>query len=72
MTYDEMKELARGNVERNLGDAIAEDCDDGEPSADLIYDEAFTLAVDALIDAGVDNKTAGIIATEIAQSFAQP
>ena len=64
MTRDRMEEIARGNIERHLGD-VAED-------ADSIYDEAYTLAFDALADAGVDHGTAGEVARRVAQGFAQP
>jgi hypothetical protein len=67
MTEDEMRDKARGNIERHLGDVC-----DGEESADAIYDEAYTLGFDALHDAGVNVETARRIAAEVAQTFAQP
>lgn len=63
----ELREIARGNIERHIGDVCK-----GEDSADAIYDEAFTLAFDALHDKGVKDTTARRIAEEIATSFAQP
>lgn len=66
MTRDEMKEIAKGNIERNLGNVCTGDAD-----ADLIYDEAYTLAFDALSDKGVSNDIARSIASEVAQPFAQ-
>lgn len=59
-------EIARQNVEANLSDATTED---GE---DSIFDSAFTLGFDALVDAGVDHKTAGYIAHYVAMSYANP
>ena len=66
MTRDQMIELARGNIEQNLSDAVAED---GE---DAVYDSAYVLAFDALADAGIDSFTAGEVAQHVAQGFAQP
>lgn len=69
MTRAEMIEVARGNIERNLG----ADFEEGEePSADAIYSDAYTLGVDALMDKGVDAATARDVAREVAQGFAQP
>jgi hypothetical protein len=62
---EELREIARGNIERN-----AEWPEDA--SADTIYDECYTLAFDALHDAGVDNDTARQVATMIAMEHAQP
>jgi hypothetical protein len=45
--------IARGNVEAHLGDVAGDD-----PSPDTIYDEAYTLAFDALHDAGMANEEA--------------
>lgn len=66
MTRERMIEIARGNIERNLSDAVAED---GE---DAIYDTAYTLAFDALHDAGVKNEEAREIASLVATGYAQP
>lgn len=68
MTNERMEEIAIGNIERHLGDV----CCDGDESADAIYDEAYTLAFDALSDAGVANKLARVVAANVAQRFAQP
>jgi hypothetical protein len=66
-TDDELRDIARGNIERHLGDVC-----EGEDSADSIYDEAYTLAFDALHDKGVNDDKARTIAQEIAQGMAQP
>jgi hypothetical protein len=63
MTNQEMENIARGNIERHLGD-----CE----SPDQIYDEAYTLAFDALHDAGVDAHKARDIAQYVAMCYAQP
>ena len=68
MTNDRMEEIAVGNIERHLGDV----CCDGDESADAIYDEAYTLAFDALADAGIDHNMARIVAASVAQRYAQP
>lgn len=60
-----LEEIALGNIERNLGDVA-------EESADAIYDEAYVLGFDALVDAGVDHQTARKVARSVAQRFAQP
>ena len=62
-----MNAIARGNIERNLGMDL-----DGDSSDDQIYDEAYTLALDALIDAGIPLEDAREIAIEQAQLHAQP
>lgn len=71
MTKEKMMEIARGGIESHLGDVAAE-YDSAEAAADAIYDEAYTLAFDALADAGVDHATAGTVAKEIAMCYAQP
>ena len=63
-----MIELARAIVERNLG---ADFIPDEEPTPDAIFDDAFTLAVDALIDAGVERSEAQRVARGVAMMFAQ-
>ena len=63
---DRLREIARGNIERHLADASAED------GPDAIYDSAYTLGFDALVDAGVPLPEARQIASEVAQLFAQP
>jgi hypothetical protein len=62
---NQLMEIARSNVERHLGDVEAE-------SVDAIYDEAYTLAFDALHDAGVSDELARQIAQQVAQCYAQP
>jgi len=59
-------EIARGNIERHIGDVC-----DGE-SDDSVYDEALTLATDALHDAGCPEDLIGEIAREVSMCFAQP
>jgi hypothetical protein len=65
---EKMKEIARANVDRHLGDVC-----DGDATADVIHEEVRVLALDALIDAidDVDEKTAGEIANELANEIAQ-
>lgn len=65
MTENEMLEMARGNIERG-----AEWCETA--SADTIYEECYTLAFDALHDAGVERNTASRIARQVAMGHAQP
>lgn len=60
-----MEEIARGAVERHLGDVA-------ELSSDSIYDQALTLGIDALIDAGADRADAQRVAIRIAHTYAQP
>ena len=63
-----MREIARGAIERHLGDVA-------EKSPDSIYDEAMLLAIDALIDAGVvgpEKQRAAEIASSVARDYAQP
>lgn len=64
---ERLEEIARGNVERHLGDVC-----EGDDSADAIYDEAYTLAHDALIDADVNPMLACELAREVAMCYAQP
>jgi len=59
------REIARSNIERHLGDCECE-------TADAIYDNAYTLAVDAIHDAGAPFEMACVIAREVAQCYAQP
>lgn len=67
MTKERMQEIARGNIDKHIGDVI-EDPEDKE----TVYEEAYTLGLDALVDAGVSLETARPIAHEIANSYAQP
>jgi hypothetical protein len=60
---DQLREIARGNIERHLGD-----CE----NADEIYENALTLATDALLDAGVERSKAQSIALELAMCYAAP
>jgi hypothetical protein len=71
MTDLQLEEIARGNIERHLGD-VAADYDSEEDAADAIYDEAYTLAFDALHDAGIPDVKARAIAGSVAQRYAQP
>jgi hypothetical protein len=67
MNQAQMLDIARGAIERHLGDAA-----DEAMSADAIYDAAFVLAHDALIDRGVEASAATPIAQQAAQAVAQP
>lgn len=67
MNKTEMEELALGNIERHLGDVVEEGM-----SADAVFDEAFILGLDALLDAGVPLSEARAVAEELAMRFAQP
>lgn len=71
MNEDQLREIARGNIERHLGD-VAADYESEEAAADAIYDEAYTLGFDALHDAGIDDATARRVAAEVARCYAQP
>jgi hypothetical protein len=64
---EHLRDIARGGIEQHLGDVC-----DAEASADALYDEAFTLAHDALLAAGIDAQTATRIASEEARNIAQP
>lgn len=66
MTDEQWLEIARGHVERHLGDVV----DSEDP--DSIYEEALILAHDALLDGGCENPKAMELATTIALSFANP
>ena len=59
--------VARGAIECHLGDL----CDE-TTCADVLYDNAFTLAHDALVDNGVPPEVASEVATLEAQRVAQP
>lgn len=67
LTDEQMREIARGNIEAHLGDVA-----DGDSSADAVFDEAFTLAMDALKDAGVSRDRAYRIAQSLAMDYANP
>lgn len=64
----DLNEVARGAIECHLGDV----CECEVASPDAIYDEAFAIAHDALLDRGVDPKEASRIAAQEAQKVAQP
>ena len=70
---EDLEKIARGNIERHLADAIT-DYDNLEEgvSTDAIYSEAYTLAVDTLLDAGVERALAQEIAAYLARIYAQP
>lgn len=70
MTEERMHDIARGAIERHLGDCVGEDGE--EPTPDTLYDNAFVLAHDALLDAGVGKDNATRIAQYEAQCIAQP
>ncbi len=61
------EEIARTAIERHLGDHV-----DENSSADAIYSEAFVLAHDALLAAGLHPWDATPIAQQEAQKVAQP
>ena len=65
MTDEQLSEIARGAIERNLGDVV-------DDSPDSVYDNAFVLAHDALMDRGIDPRTCSRIAQAEAQKIAQP
>jgi hypothetical protein len=61
---DVLRQLARENVERHLGDA----CDpDDDPS--VIEDNAYVLAHDAVVDAGASMEVARMVAEEISMEL---
>lgn len=60
-----LEEIARGGIERG-----ADWKDDA--SSDAIYDDAYALALDALLLAGTRGAKARDIAAYVAQKFAQP
>lgn len=62
-----MRDIARGAIERNLGDVV-----DADSSPDSLYDAAFVLAHDALLDAGIEAAEASRIASDEARNIAQP
>jgi len=66
---DHWTEVARGAVERHLGD-VAADYASEEDAADAIYDETYMLAFDALHDAGCPDPSQ--VAREVATCYAQP
>ena len=59
LTAKQMQQIARDNVEKHLGDCGCED-------EDSIYENAYTLAFDALADACVDPKMARTVASLVA------
>lgn len=63
MTRDEMVEVARANIDSNLGNAA----DPDDPNS--IAENAYVLAFDALHDRGVDAKIAREIASHIAAEY---
>lgn len=65
MTSAEMEALAWGAIERHLGDVA-------EESEDALYDEAYTIACDALVDAGCPLNDCRSVAQSLAQRIAQP
>lgn len=71
MTEDQMRAVARSNIELHLGDAAGE-YESAEAAADALYDEAYTLGFDALHDVGVPDDQARRIAGEVASLLAQP
>jgi len=66
MSDESLYQIAIGAIEQYLGDV----CDE-HPSEDAIYDEAYTIAFDALHHLGIDVIMAGKIASQAAQNIAQ-
>jgi len=71
LELENWEEIARGKIEAHLGD-VATEYESEEAAADAIYDEAFTLAYDALIDAECPEDIASYVARSMAHSYAQP
>lgn len=70
---EDLEKIARGNIERHLDDAITDyDNLEEEVPTDAIYSKAYTLGIDALLDAGVERALAQEIAAYLARSYAQP
>lgn len=67
MEIDHMRAVARGAIERHLGD-VAADYD----NVDAMYDEAYTLAFDALVDLDLDHQISAQVAHEEALKIARP
>lgn len=65
MDDETLREVARGNIERNAEW-------DEDASADSIHDECYTLAFDALHDYGAPIDDCRRIGREVAMSYAQP
>jgi len=61
MSHEEMVKLATAAVERHIGDVADENSD--------LHEEAYTLAFDAIVDAGFDTRTAGEIAIQVAAPY---
>lgn len=59
-TTAQLQEIARGAIERHLGDVCHY-----EPSADEMRDEAFVLAHEALLAVGVAAHVASWVAGEV-------
>jgi len=62
---EELKKLARENVDRHLGDAC-----DSDDAPDVIKDNIYVLAHDAVFDAGASMEVARQVATEISREMA--
>jgi hypothetical protein len=71
MEIDHMRAVARGAIERHLGD-VAADYDNEEDAVDAMYDEAYTLAFDALVDLDLDHHISAQVAHEEALKIARP
>ena len=59
-----LKQLARDNIDRHLGDAC-----DSDDDPEVIADNAYTLAFDAVYDAGASREIARQVAAEISKGF---
>jgi len=64
MSREEMLTLAKAAVEKFIGDVAEEGFDQRE--------EAYCLAFDALVDKGVNTRTAGEIAVQVADLYPSP
>ena len=62
---DVLRQLARENVERHLGDAC-----DPDDAPDVIAENAYVLAYDAVVDAGASMEVARMVAEEISGEMA--
>lgn len=60
-----LKQIARDNVERHLGDVC-----DADDDPDTIREEIYVLAFDAVFDAGASAEAARRVAEAIAQEMA--
>jgi hypothetical protein len=62
-----LRDIARGAIESHLGDVL-----EGEETPDMIFEHAYTIALDRLMDEGVPARTARNVAQDVATCLAQP